>query len=144
MIKQNKNLRYSIFNLQLIFFVLSVVIMLFFGAQQANASVWDDESIISPPVGSEVLPGGSFQAEDIKSSIIFARVIPFVIDYVIRAAIVLSVIILIVGGYRYMTSYGATEKQDAARKTLTYAGIGLILSLTAYTIIAIITSIQLT
>jgi hypothetical protein len=124
--------------------VVSLIIILFFGVQNSFASVWDDESIISPPVGSEVLPGGSFEAGDIKGSIIFAKVIPFVIDYAIKAAIVLSVIVLIIGGYRYMTAYGATEKHDAARKTITYAAIGLIISLTAYAIIAIITSIQLT
>jgi len=146
MTKQRNNIfHFSFFNFQLIFFALLTITMLFFGSQQVSAaSVWDDESIISPPVGSEVLPGGSFEAGDIKGSIIFAKVIPFVIDYAIKAAIVLSVIVLIIGGYRYMTAYGATEKHDAARKTITYAGIGLIISLTAYAIIAIITSIQLT
>lgn len=132
-------------NLKSILIVSLTLVILFFGSYQISAaSVWDDESIISPPVGSEVLPGGSFKADNIEGSIIFARVIPFVIDYAIRLAIVLSVIVLIIGGYRYMTAYGATEKQDAARKTITYAGIGLIISLTAYAIITIITSIQLT
>ena len=110
----------------------------------STASIWDKETIISPPVGTEILPGGSLAAEDIKEHAVFSKVIPFVISYAIRIAIALSVIVLIFGGYQYMTAYGATEKQDTARKTITYAAIGLILSLTAYAIIAIITSIRLT
>jgi hypothetical protein len=108
------------------------------------ASIWSKETIISPPVGTEILPGGSLTAGDIKEQAIFSKVIPFAIDYAIRIAIVLSVIVLIFGGYQFITAYGDTAKHDIARKTITYATVGLVISLTAYAIIAIITSIQLT
>ena len=49
----------------------------------------------------------------------------------------------IFGGYLYITAYGDTEKHERAMRTLTYAIIGLILALTAYGIVAIVTSIQL-
>jgi hypothetical protein len=125
--------------------VISLIIVLFLGIQNSFASsIWDKGTVISPPVGTDVLPGGNLSAENIKEHAIFSKVIPFLIDYAIRIAIALSVIVLIFGGYQYMTAYGATEKQDNARKTVTYAAIGLIVSLTAYAIIAIITSIQLT
>jgi len=125
--------------------VIASLFVLIWTAQTTSiASIWDSETIISPPVGTEILPGGSLAAEDIKEHAVFSKVIPFVISYAIRIAIALSVIVLIFGGYQYITAYGATEKQDIARKTLTYAAIGLIVSLTAYAIIAIITSIRLT
>jgi hypothetical protein len=124
---------------------ISAFLFLFmlFTSQVSFASVWDKETVISPPVGVDVLPGAGFETEDIKEYSIFSKIIPFVIDYAVKAAIALSVIMLIFGGYQFMTAYGATEKQDNARRTITYAIIGLVIALTAYGIIAIITSIKL-
>ncbi len=107
------------------------------------ASIYDRDTVLSPPVGRNVLPGGGIQAEEVKSSFIFTKLIPFVIDYALKLAIGLSVIVLIIGGYKYMTAYGNTEQQDSARKTLTYAIIGLVLAITAYGIVSIVTSIRL-
>ena len=95
------------------------------------------------PVGGDILPGGQLLEDDIKASIIFSKVIPFVIRYTIGLAIALSVIALIIGGYQYLTAYGSEEKHKNAQKTITYAIIGLILALTAFGIVRIITSIRL-
>ena len=102
-----------------------------------------NDSIISVPIGRNVLPGGSLQGENIQSSFIFSRIIPFVIDYTLKIAIALSVIVLMFAGFQYMTAYGETEKQDTARKTITYAIIGLTLTITAFGIVQILTSIKL-
>jgi hypothetical protein len=127
------------------YIVISLVIVVSLGMQSVMAaSVWDKESVISPPVGSEVLPGGGTSADNIKESVVFAKVIPYTISFAIRLAVALSVIVLIIGGYQYMTAYGSTEKHDTALKTIMYAFIGLVISLTAYAIVAIVTSIQLT
>jgi len=125
------------------FIVVSLIIAMFSVQGAFAASVWDTDTIISPPVGTEVLPGGSLSAGDIREHAIFSKVIPFAIDYAVKLAIVLSVIVLIFGGYQFITAYGDTAKHDIARKTITYASVGLVISLTAYAIIAIITSIQL-
>lgn len=100
-------------------------------------------SIVSPPIGGSILPGGGNTASDFKDSTIFSKVIPFLITYAINAAIALAVGALIIGGYQFITAYGDTEKHALAQKTITYAVIGLIVSLTAYGIVAILTSIQL-
>lgn len=107
------------------------------------ASIYDRDSVLSPPVGRDILPGGGLQADEVKSSFIFSKLIPFVIDYALKIAIGLAVIVIIIGGYQYMTAYGDTEKQETARKTLTYAVIGLVIALTAYGIVSIVTSIRL-
>lgn len=120
-----------------------VVLLIGFSTKVSAASIYDRDTVISPPVGRNVLPGGGIQAEEIKSSFIFTKLIPFVINYALRLAIGLAVIVLIIGGYKYMTAYGDTEKQDSARKTLTYAVIGLVLAITAYGIVAIVTNIRL-
>lgn len=103
-----------------------------------------EESEITPPVGGDILPGGSLGGEDIKASIIFSRIIPFIIQYAIGLAVALSVIALIIGGYQFMTAYGDTNKHETAQKTITYALVGLVISITAYGIVYIITSIRLT
>jgi len=126
-----------------IFGVLLAVFLLN-GAQLAGATFDRTETIISKPVGAGILPGGGSEGTDIKSSILFAKIIPFLINWTINLAIGLAVIMLIVGGYMYMTSYGDDEKKQRATRTITYSIIGLILAMTAYGIIFIITRIQLT
>ena len=124
--------------------VVSFVILLAGFSTKVNAaSIYDRDTVLSPPVGRNVLPGGGIQAEEVKSSFIFTKLIPFAIDYALKLAIGLAVIVLIIGGYKYMTAYGDTEKQTSARKTLTYAVIGLVIAITAYGIVAIVTSIRL-
>ncbi len=127
-------------------FIVTISAFLFlflFGFSQfCSASVWDKETVISPPVGVDVLPSPDV-VTNIKEYSIFSKIIPFAIDYAVKGAMALSVMVLIFGGYQFMTAYGAPEKYELARKTVTYAIIGLIISLTAYGIIAIITSIKL-
>lgn len=98
---------------------------------------------LTEPIGGDILPGGQLLSDDIKTSIIFSKVIPFVIKYTIGLAIALSVIAFIIGGYQYLTAYGDQEKHKNAQKTITYAVIGLILAITAFGIVQIITSIRL-
>lgn len=99
---------------------------------------------VTPPLGGEVLPGGDLSSTNIQSGVIFSKIIPYIIRYAIQLAIALAVIGLIIGGYRYITAYGATEKHDTAMKTITYSLVGLLLALAAYGIVTIITSITLT
>jgi hypothetical protein len=109
-----------------------------------KAGIWDNDVVLSKPVGTDILPGGGLEAaDDVKGSFIFTKLIPFAIDYGIKLAIGLCVVVLMFGGYQFMTAYGNTDKQGAARKTIIYALIGLILALTAYGLIAILTSIEL-
>jgi hypothetical protein len=102
---------------------------------------------LSKPIGGDILPGGGnkiLDAKTIQDSFIFTTLLPFLITYAIRITAVLSVIALIFGGYQYLTAYGVEEKHDLGRKTITYALLGLILSITAYGIVKIITAIKFT
>lgn len=97
---------------------------------------------LSKPLGGDVLPGGSFVQTDIKSSFVFSRLIPFAIRYLVGLAAALAVIAIMVGGYQYLTAYGDSEKHKNATKTIAWAVIGLILAITSYAIVALITSIR--
>ncbi len=99
---------------------------------------------LSTPVGGDVLPGGGFSAPDIESSFIFAKLIPFVIRYILGLEAALAVIALIIGGYQFITSYGNQERRQAAIKTVQYAVIGLIVAIVAFGIVTVITSFTFT
>ena len=73
------------------------------------ASFWDD---ISPKLNQ----GSSKTGEDL---------IVDVLNWMIGAAAVICVVMLIVGGYLYMTAGGDEQKVGKATKTLTNAMIGL-------------------
>ena len=60
------------------------------------------------------------------------------ITIIIILAIVLSLIYLIYGGIKWITSGGDKAKIEAARQHLTAAVIGLIIALLAYFIVAIV------
>jgi hypothetical protein len=68
---------------------------------------------------------------------LFSRIVSLVLGF---AGIVLF-ILLIVGGFRFITSGGDPKAVDAAKKTLTYAIGGLIVILVSYLILVLIKTI---
>jgi len=111
------------------------------------AAIWDRRSdvFISKPAGGEYLPSFNVDADTtIETSFLFEKVIPFLIKYAMRLAVALSVAAIIWGGYLYIVSFGDTEQHKNAQKTITWALIGLVLAISAYTIIRIVTNLQLT
>ena len=130
------------------FITVVLITLLSFSAlpiAEVNAVSSKTKTTLTEPAGGNILPGGDLlTATDIKSSFIFAKLVPFVIKYTIRLAIALAVIALIFGGYQYMTAYGDEEKHKIAQKTITYALIGLILAITAFGIVQIIASLKIT
>ncbi|MFC1729802.1 pilin [candidate division KSB1 bacterium] len=123
-------------------FVLFLLQVSLLGLSVQNVS--GNEVQLSAPVGGDILPGGQMYQDDIKTSFIFSRLIPFVIKYTISLAVALAVIALIIGGYQFMTAYGDTEKHQKAQKTITYAIIGLVLAIAAFGIVRIVTTINFT
>ncbi len=129
-------------------FIIVTILIAFISitaVSSVDAAVTSKETNLTPPVGGDILPGGGvLNTDTIQESFVFSKLIPFVITYSIRLAIGLSVIALIIGGYQYLTAYGDEEKHKNAQKTITYAVIGLIIVLTAFGIVKIITSLQIT
>jgi hypothetical protein len=82
--------------------------------------------IISAPVG---VPTGSGAV---------GRIIKNTITIMLILVIVLSLIFLILGGIQWITSGGDKNKVAAARAKITYAIIGLIVSLLAFFIVSLI------
>ncbi|TRZ47789.1 hypothetical protein D4S03_11115, partial [bacterium] len=55
-----------------------------------------------------------------------------------------SVVFLVLGGYRYVTSRGNEEATEGAKKTITNAILGVIIVIMAFAIVAIISRVLLT
>lgn len=68
-----------------------------------------------------------------------ANLVGNILSFLLVIAIVLSLIYLVFGGIKYITSGGDKGKVDAAKSHLTAAIVGLIISLMAFFIVNIIT-----
>jgi hypothetical protein len=118
-------------------------LLLSFSKLASAAPITSGSSIISKPAGVGILPGSGVEGADIRSSVVFAKIIPFLISWTINLAMGLAVIMIIIGGYLYLTAYGDEEQRQRGTRTLYYSLIGLIIAMTAYGIVGIITSIRL-
>jgi len=67
-----------------------------------------------------------------------------VINWVLIATGAAAVLMLIIGGFRYITSAGNETQADAAKSTMTYAIMGLVFVLLAFVIAATINNVILT
>ncbi|MFH0820897.1 MAG: pilin [Candidatus Peregrinibacteria bacterium] len=122
-----------------------LILGLLWMAEAASAAPLGSREVnLSTPVGGDVLPGGNFSATDIKTSFVFAKLIPFVIRYALGLGAALAVAVLIIGGYQFITSYGNQEKRQAAQKTVQYALIGLVITIVAFGIVTVITNFSFT
>lgn len=61
-----------------------------------------------------------------------------VINFLLMAIAVVSVIMLIIGGFKYVTSNGDSNSVTAAKNTIMYAIIGLVIAIFAYAIVAFV------
>lgn len=63
------------------------------------------------------------------------RIIELIINAILFLIGVVSVIMIIIGGFRYVVSNGDSSQTKAAKDTIMYAVLGLIIAIAAYAII---------
>ena len=63
-----------------------------------------------------------------------------VVNVLLWAVGILSVIMIIFSGFRYITSAGDASKTKSAQSTLTYSVVGLIVAIMAYAIVNMVTN----
>lgn len=71
------------------------------------------------------------------------EIITNVLNWMLGIVGILSLTMIVYSGVVYITSAGDKERVDSAQKTLTYAIVGLIVSLIAYSIVSTIGSTDL-
>jgi glucose uptake protein GlcU len=69
--------------------------------------------------------------------------LPTITKTIIEAAGVTAILFIIIGGIEILTAYGNDEKIGKGKKTVTFAIVGLLISILSYAIVSIISGINL-
>lgn len=93
------------------------------------------------PISTLVLPGAGI--DNSKPTTLWENVLPTITNTVITLTGGLSLLFTIISGIQVLTAYGNEEKIGAAKKTLTWALLGLLIAILSYAIVQIIISINL-
>ena len=67
-----------------------------------------------------------------------SQIIKIIVNVLLFLIGLVSVIMIIIGGFRYVTSNGAPDQAKAARNTIMYAVIGLVIAILAYAIVSFV------
>ena len=96
------------------------------------------------PAGSDplVIPSANIQTGS-QDAFIAGQLLPNITKTVIALSGALAVLFIIIGGITILTAYGKTEKIESAKKTIIWAIVGLLISILSYSIVSIISNIQL-
>lgn len=110
----------------------------------ADGPAGSDESGLYIPK-PDTLPGPdkATQVADKGGAYAVEKFLPKVTKMFISFCGIVAFLFTITGGIRLMVSYGDNEASGAAKKQIQWSLIGLVISIFAYTIISIISSISL-
>lgn len=100
----------------------------------------EDATTVAPSIPNiSTLPGPSSEQKlENTSNYLTSTLLPNVARTVTGLAITASVIFIIFGAIQMLTAYGNEEKLGSAKKTVTFAIIGLFISLLSFAIVQII------
>lgn len=99
--------------------------------------------IIPPGAGELIIPHTTVTAGQTEEQTLIGTILPNATKVVIALAGSLAFLFIIIGGIEILTAYGDDEKLGNAKKTITFAIVGLIIALLSYAIVSIISSINL-
>lgn len=91
-------------------------------------------------IGSLKLPGAK---SDNQGKYLQETFLPKITSLIIGSAGGMAMLFVIIGGIQILTAYGNDEKIATAKKTITWALAGLLISILAYSIVQIIISIEI-
>jgi chromate transport protein ChrA len=109
-------------------------------AQNTPPAASTTETTIAPTIPNiATLPGpNSNNKLEETNTYLTSNLLPHIARIVTGLAITLSVIFIIFGAIQFLTAYGNDEKLGNAKKGITFAIIGLIISLLSFSIVQII------
>lgn len=124
---------------------LMAMIMIAAGLVSLGGTVLaQDLSLTKPPIvptgtTKPNLPGvGTDQGQALQQN-----VLPTITNIVVSITGGLALLFVIISGIQILTAYGNEEKIGEAKKTLTWALLGLLISILSYAIVQIIVSIKI-
>jgi Type IV secretion system pilin len=120
--------------------ILTLVLFCFaFLPQPAFAAVCNSGSVKSFKDSANMCLNGT-PTEETDNTGPLMKVIQDVISTLLFAAGVAAVVVLVLGGFRFVTSEGDANKASQAKRTIFYAVIGLVVAASAYTVVAFVTN----
>lgn len=106
----------------------STVVVLWAGRVMATSVISYDNPA---QAGAEAARGNGMPAELVGANGVFTKIT----NTILYAVGIISVVMLIYGGLRYVISGGDSKKVTDAKNTIMYAIIGLIIAILAYAIV---------
>lgn len=91
--------------------------------------------LVAESASAQVSDGLDMTTTDENKSLSVNTLVKNVINILLWAIGIVSVIMLIIGGFRYVTSNGDSSQVTAAKNTIMYSVIGLIIAIFAYGIV---------
>jgi len=92
------------------------------------------------PTWYEFLPVNSTNSPEFTGINDVWLIVAAIIDILLRIAAIIAIVVVIYGGIEFITSSGEPEKAAAARSRIINALIGLVIAVTAATMVAFIAS----
>ncbi len=86
-------------------------------------------------------PPGSVCIENPLTATTFEEIIDNVIDFIFKIAVVLAPLMVIIGGFLFVTAGGSIQQIDQAKKLLLWTAIGFLVVLLSKGILGIINKI---
>lgn len=115
-----------------IFITMVFASVMFFGVVPTNVTYGTTSQTIVCS-GLKILGGSSCGKKTAGTSL--DRKLALVLNFITAIAGIMAVIAMIVGGLRYVTSGGASEKTEQAKNTILYAAVGVIVVVLAQIIV---------
>ncbi len=111
-----------------------------------NAQVSSDIRVSTPKInnvtGSKILlPGANTQSN--QGQILQSQFLPNLTKFVIGLTGALSLLFVIVGAIQMLTAFGDDDGLGKGKKTITWALVGVVISLLSYAIVQVVSSINL-
>ncbi len=79
------------------------------------------------------LPAGSAVDMSVEGKV--NGLFQFAVNFILYASGSVAVVLLVIGGIRYITSIGNQERLEGAKKTIIYAVVGLLVVILAYALV---------
>jgi len=145
----NKNILKLVISLILVISVTVPSLSIVLAANGDSSSSASSSSSENKIIGEEPqipkpdsLPGPAVKEEGEKVKNYFTeRLLPTLTRGIIASAGGFAFVMLIIGGIRYLTAYGNEEQQSAAKNTIIWAVVGLLIATLSYAIVSIIVSL---
>ena len=115
-------------------------LILLFPIQMSDALGIDIDTFRKEVYRPDNLPAGT-ALKDAPAETKINIIINFAINLVLYASGSVAVFFLILGAIQYITSLGNQERMDSAKKTIQYAGLGLVVVIFSYAIVTNIISL---